>query len=103
MFSTTFGISRPTRLRGLKRPPRDRSSQKVELSDEKSYWTSVSGVTNSMSKATICCLRRSRWEIRKRAASVGEEDLDRVVEAEVMERVVLWTIWWARSSKTEDC
>lgn len=69
---------------------------------EKSYWTSVSGVTNSMSKATICCLRRRRWETRKRTASVGDVDLERRVLAWVSESVVLWTIRWARSSKTED-
>jgi hypothetical protein len=55
-----------------------------------------------MSKATICCLRRRRCEIRKREASVGDADLERREEAWVRERVVLWTIWWARSSKTED-
>lgn len=70
---------------------------------EKSYWRSVSGVTNSMSKATICCLRRRRWDIRKRAASVGEAVLEMRVEAWRRERVVLWTMRWARSSKTEDC
>jgi hypothetical protein len=29
-----------------------------------------------MSKATICCFRRRRCEIRKREASVGEADLE---------------------------
>lgn len=69
---------------------------------EKSKWTSVSGVTNSMSKATICCFRRRRCLIWKRAASVGEADLLRRVEAWERERVVEWTMRWARSSKTED-
>jgi hypothetical protein len=63
---------------------------------------SVSGVTYSMSKATICCFKRRRCEMRKRAASVGEADLERRVEAWVRETVVLWTIRWARSSKTMD-
>jgi hypothetical protein len=40
--------------------------------------------------------------MRKRAASVGEVDLVRRVLAWARERVVLWTMWWARSSKTED-
>jgi hypothetical protein len=34
---------------------------------------------------------------------VGEVDLERSVEAWVRDRVVEWTIRWARSSKTEDC
>jgi hypothetical protein len=41
-----------------------------------------------MSKATICCFKRRRWEIRKRAASVGETDFERRVEACVRDRVV---------------
>ena len=40
--------------------------------------------------------------MRKRWLSVGERDLLMVAEAEVRERVVWWTIWWARSSKMED-
>jgi hypothetical protein len=42
-----------------------------------------------MSKATICCLRRRRCETRKRAASVGEADLESRVEAWVRLWVVL--------------
>lgn len=41
--------------------------------------------------------------MRKRAASVGEAVLEMRVEAWRRERVVLWTMRWARSSKTEDC
>jgi hypothetical protein len=55
-----------------------------------------------MSKATICCLRSRRCEIRKRVASVGEEDFVRRVLAWRREMVVLWTMRCARSSKTED-
>jgi hypothetical protein len=55
-----------------------------------------------MSKATICCFRSRRCDIRKREASVGEADLERRVEAWVRDRVVLWTMRCARSSKTED-
>jgi hypothetical protein len=62
----------------------------------------ISGETNSISKATICDLRRRRWEMRNNCASVGEADLERVEEAVCRERVVWWTIWWARSSKMED-
>lgn len=62
----------------------------------------MSGETNSMSKATICCLSRRRWKMRKRWASVGEDCLVMDVEAVKRDRVVWWTIWWARSSKMED-
>lgn len=40
--------------------------------------------------------------MRKREASVGEEDFERRLPAWVRETVVLWTMRWARSSKTED-
>lgn len=40
--------------------------------------------------------------MRKREASVGDADLEMRVEAWVKETVVLWTMRWARSSKTED-
>jgi hypothetical protein len=48
-------------------------------------------------------LRRRRWLIRKSDASVGEALLERMADAETRERVVLCTMRWARSSKTEDC
>ena len=76
-------------MRGLKRPPRARSSQNVLVTAERSKLMSVSGVTNSMSKATICCFRRSRCLIRKRAASVGEARVEMRAEAETRETVVL--------------
>ena len=41
--------------------------------------------------------------MRKRFASVGEAREEIWVEAVTRERVVLWTILWARSSKTVDC
>lgn len=37
MLSTTLGMRRPTRLRGLKRAPRSRSSQKVLVTLQMSY------------------------------------------------------------------
>lgn len=62
--------------------------------------------TYSMSKATICCFRIRSCLRRKREGSVGD-DMGGLVGmralARVRDRVVLWTIWWARSSKTEDC
>lgn len=40
--------------------------------------------------------------MRKSWASVGEERVEICVAAKWRERVVWWTIWWARSSKTVD-
>ena len=74
MFSTTRGRrpcpTRRMRLRGLKRPPRSLSSQKVLVIPEKSKETS--GATYSMSKATICCFRMRRWPIRNSWPSAGD-------------------------------
>ena len=62
---------------------------------------SMSGGMNSMSKATICCLRWRRWVRRKSWPLAGLEVLVAMRwEAETRERVVEWTMRWARSSKT---
>jgi hypothetical protein len=47
-------------------------------------------------------LRRRRCFIMKREASVGEAERERRADAEMRERVVEWTMRWARSSKTVD-
>jgi len=91
MFSTTFGrrlvsAMKRQRLRGSKRPPRSRSSWKVVVAAEKSR--EISGVTYSMSKATICCLRMRRCLRRKTWASKGVARVVMRVEAWVRERVV---------------
>ena len=106
MFSTTLGRRPPPiirqRLLGSKRPPRSRSSQKVLVTLEKSKETS--GVTYSMSNATICCFRIRRCLMRKRRPSTAEL-LGRCVtrvDACWSESVVWWTILCARSSKTVD-
>ena len=106
MFSMTLGRRPPPiirqRLLGSKRPPRSRSSQKVLVTLEKSKETS--GVTYSMSNATICCLRIRRCLMRKRRPSTAEL-LGRCVmrvAACWSESVVWWTILCARSSKTVD-
>lgn len=57
------------------------------MTDEKSNVTS--GVTNSISNATICCLRRRRWAIRKRFASAGDDFVAIWEAAHARERVVL--------------
>lgn len=57
------------------------------MTDEKSNVTS--GVTNSMSNATICCLRRRRWAIRKRFASAGDDFVAIWEAAHARETVVL--------------
>lgn len=62
----------------------------------------TSWLTNSMSKATMCCLRSSRCLMRKSCESVGEWRDAICVAAAKRESVVWWTIWWARSSKTVD-
>jgi len=72
MFSTTRGRRPPRiirqRFRGSKSPPLSRSSQKVFVIPEKSKDTS--GVTNSMSKATICCFKMRRCLRRKSCPSI---------------------------------
>ena len=70
------------------------------LTPEKS--TDMSGETNSMSKATICCFKISRCFRRNSCPSAGE-DFDDISELALWRDVfVRWTIWWARSSKTVD-
>ena len=65
----------------------------------------MSGVTYSMSKATICCLRINRCLMRKRRPSAEVLCVFWVtsVEACLSETVVWWTMLCARSSKTVDC
>ena len=70
------------------------------MTPEKSNWTS--GERYSMSKATICDFRRRRWRRRNNWESVGEDLVSICLEALTRDRVVLWTIWWAKSSKTEE-
>jgi len=52
-----------------KRPPRSRSSQKVFVTLEKSKI--ISGVTYSMSNATICCLSIKRCLMRNSRPSAA--------------------------------
>jgi hypothetical protein len=54
--------------------------------DEKSKWRS--GETNSMSKATICCLSVRRCLMRNNCASVGEARDEICVDAVCRDRVV---------------
>lgn len=82
-----------------KMEPRDESSRKVEVMLEKSK-VGEGWCTYSMSKATIWVLSRSRCLMRKRRLSAGVAGMS--VEAWRREEVVLWTIVWARSSKTVD-
>ena len=123
MFSTTRGTRDwmpPMRRDGLARlakrdvkapvVPEVRKSVKVEVRVVKSR--SEDGEMYSMSKATICCLRMRSCLRRKSWASTGVTRgrpdaaegvwARRALEARIRERVVLWTIWWARSSKTMD-
>jgi len=106
MFSTTRGSRFPARRKsaaGLKMlPPAVEGLEKER---------SVSGaLTKSMSKATICCLRIRSCFSRKSCASagtgagVGLETLRvrMALDAATRERVVWWTMRWARSSKTVD-
>ena len=80
--------------------PREESSWKVEVILEKSR-VGEGWCTYSMSKATICVLRSRRCLIRNKRLSAGVAGMR--VEAWRRDEVVLWTIVWARSSKTVDC